>query len=135
MYNQKFEKPFWTIKHGPVSKTSFSNLFLGNLALPMSTSSLSLSASPSLSFSVGIPIRSRAAHHVYLLVLDSKSHARGSPRVGSLCYSSGRRWPNVNGANLLSQGFISFPSESSYSAYFLHCFFQLHYSFLICLYF
>ena len=43
MYNQKYKKPFWTIKDGPVSQTSFSNWFLGNLAPPVSLSfSLSL---------------------------------------------------------------------------------------------
>ena len=47
MYNQKYKKPFWTIKDGPVSQTSFSNWFLGNLAPPMSNLSLSPSPSPS----------------------------------------------------------------------------------------
>ena len=32
------------------------------------------------------------AHHIYLLALASKTHARGSPRRGTLHYSSGRRW-------------------------------------------
>ena len=32
------------------------------------------------------------AHHVYLLALASKTHVRGSPRRGTLHYSSGRWW-------------------------------------------
>ena len=46
-----------------------------------------------LFFSGWIPIWSVEAHHVYLLALASKTHARGSPRQGTLLYSSGRRWP------------------------------------------
>ena len=69
---------------------------------PVSTSSLSLSPSPSLSFSGRIPIWSVVAHHVYLFEVSFKTHVRGSPRQGILCYSSGHRWPNVNGGNLLS---------------------------------
>ena len=43
MYNKKYKRRFWTIKDGPVSQTSFSNWFLGNLAPPVSLSfSLSL---------------------------------------------------------------------------------------------
>ena len=67
------------------------------------------------------------ARQVYLLALASKIHARGSPRWGTLCYSSGRRWPNVDGANLLSRGFISFPRKPSYSASFSPLIFLLHY--------
>ena len=63
-----------------------------------------------------IPIWSGEAHHVYLLALASKTHMKGSLRRGTLQYSSGRQWPNVDGANLLSQGFIGFPRKPSYSA-------------------
>ena len=67
-----------------------------------------------------IPIWSGEARHVYLLSLAAKIHAKGSLRRGTLRYSSGRRWPNVDvdGANLLSRGFIGFPREPSYSASF-----------------
>ena len=65
-----------------------------------------------------IPIWSGEAHHVYLLALAAKIHAKGSLRRGTLRYSSGRRWPNVDGANLLSRGFIGFPHKPSYSASF-----------------
>ena len=55
---------------------------------------------------------------MYLLALASKTHTKGSLRRGTLRYSSGRRWPNVDGANLLSRGFIGFPHKPSYSASF-----------------
>ena len=71
------------------------------------------------------------AHHVYLLALASKTHARGSPTRGTLHYSNGHQWPNVDGANLLSRSFISSPCKPSYSASFLHSF--SYYSFLISL--
>ena len=71
-----------------------------------------------LPFSSWIPIWSVEARHVYLLALASRIHARGSPRWGTLCYSSGCRRPNVDGANLLSWGFISFLCKPSYSASF-----------------
>ena len=67
MYNQRLKKIFRTVKDGPVSQTSFWNWFLGNLAPPVSTSSLSLFPSLSLSFSGRIPIWSVKSHHVYLL--------------------------------------------------------------------
>ena len=128
MYKKRYKKPLRTIKDGPVSQTSFSNWFLGNLAPPVSTLSLSLSLSPSLSFSGWIPIWSVEARQVYLLALASKTHARGSPRRGILRYSNGCRWPKVDGANLLSRGFISSPCKPSYSAtIFLHYNSFLHY--------
>ena len=65
-----------------------------------------------------IPIWGVEARHVYLLALAAKIHAKGSLRRGTLRYSSGRRWPNVDGANLLSRGFIGFPRKPSYSASF-----------------
>ena len=73
-------------------------------------------------FSGWIPIWGVEARHVYLLALASKTHARGSPRRGTLYYSNGRRWPNVDGANLSSPGFISSPHKPSYSGSFLHQF-------------
>ena len=120
MYNQRFKKLFQTIKDGPVSQTSFWNWFLGNLAPPVSTSPLSLSPSLSLSFSGRILIRSMEAHHVYLRALASKTHTRESLMQGNPCYSSGRWWPNVDGANLLFGGFISFPRKPRYSVSILH---------------
>ena len=65
-----------------------------------------------------IPIWSGEAHHVYLLALAAKIHLKGSLRRGTLRYSSGHRWPNIDGANLLSRGFIGFPRKPSYSASF-----------------
>ena len=62
----------------------------------------------SLSFSLSLPLLFRLipwnaeAHRVFLFALASKTHMRGSPRRGTLHYSSRRRWPNVDGANLLS---------------------------------
>ena len=40
-----------------------------------------------------IPIWSMESCHVYLLSLAFKTHVRGSPRQGTLCYSSGHQWP------------------------------------------
>ena len=132
MYKIRYKKPLQTIKDGPVSQPSFLNWFLGILAPPLSNFSLSLSPSPSLSFSGRIPIWSVEAHHVYLSALASKTHTRESLMQGNPCYSSGRWWPNVDGANLLFGGFISFPRKPSYSASFLHQF--SYYTFLISLY-
>ena len=53
-------------------------------------------------FSGRIPTWSGEAHDVYLLAPASKIHERGSPRRGTLRYSNGRRWPNVDGASSLS---------------------------------
>ena len=60
--------------------------FLERLAPPVS-SFLSL-----LLFRL-IPVWSIEAHRVYLFAQASKIHVRGSPRRGTLCYSSGRLWP------------------------------------------
>ena len=105
---------------------------LERLVSPVSNLSLSLY------FSLSLPLLFRLNSHlgrealrVYLLALASKTRARGSPRWGTLCYSSGCWWPNVDGANLLSRGFIGFPRKPSYSASFLHLIFLLHYFFLI----
>ena len=84
-------------------------------------------------FSGWIPIWGMEACHVYLLTPAFKFCERESPRWGTLQYSNGRRWPNVDGANLLSWGFISSPRKPSYSATFLHWIFLLYYSFLISL--
>ena len=50
---KKYKKPFQTIKDGPVSQTSFSNWFLGNLAPPVS-----------LSFSLSLPLLFRLNSHL-----------------------------------------------------------------------
>ena len=42
------------------------------------------------------------AHRVYLLAWASETHMRGSPRRGTLRYSSGHLWPNIDGASSLS---------------------------------
>ena len=69
--------------------------FLRNLASPVSFF---------LSYSVFwlIPFWSIEAHRVYLFAWASKTLARGSPRQGTLRYSSRRLWPNVDGASSLS---------------------------------
>ena len=96
MYNQRCKKLFRTIEDGSASQTSFSKWFLGNLAPPMSTSSLSLSPSPSLSFSGWIPIWGVKAHHVYLLVLASRPTREGAqggaPSAIQVCASGLCRW-------------------------------------------
>ena len=73
---------------------------LGRLVSPVSTLSLSFSLSLPLLFRL-IPWSAEALR-VYLLAPASKTHVRASPRQGTLRYSSGRLWPNVDGANLLS---------------------------------
>ena len=55
-----------------------------------------------------IPIWGVEAHHVYLFVLASKIPKRESPRQGTLRYSNGRRWPNVDGASSLSGTLLVF---------------------------
>ena len=102
MYNQKYKRPFWTIEDGPVTgKTGFPRVFF-------------------TLFSGWIPIWGMEALRVYLLALAFRIHARGSLRWGTLRYSTGRWWPNVDGASSLSWNFISFPRKPSYSASFLH---------------
>ena len=62
----------------------------------------------SLSFSLTLPLFFRLipwnteALHVYLFARASKTHMREGPRQGTLRYSSGRLWPNVDGASFLS---------------------------------
>ena len=67
--------------------------FLYKLGLPP-VDSFSLSLSLPLLFRL-IPWNAEA-HRVYLLAWASETHARGSPRQGTLCYSSGRLWPNID---------------------------------------
>ena len=81
--------------------------FCTSLASPMSTLSLSFSLSLPLFFRL-IPWNAEALR-VYLFARASKTHARGSPRRSTLCYSSGRLWPNIDGASFLSWDLISFP--------------------------
>ena len=87
---------------------------------------LPLMSTLSLSFSLSLPLLFRLIHwgaealRVYLLAWASKTHVSGSPRRGTLHYSSGRWWPNVDGANLLFGGFISFPRKPRYSVSILH---------------
>ena len=77
------------------------NQFLRNLASPVSFF---------LSYSVFwlIPFWSIEAHRVYLFAWASKAHARGSPRRGTLCYSSGRLWPYVESGSFLTEAFLAF---------------------------
>ena len=60
---------------------------------------LGLPCVDSLSFSLSLPLFFRLinwnaeALRVYLFAQASKTHARGSPRQGTLRYSSGCQWP------------------------------------------
>ena len=74
------------------------------------------------------------ALHVYLFAWASKTHSRGSPRRGTLCYSSGHLWPNVDGTSFLSWDCISFLCKPRNISLFSPLIFLLHYSFLISLY-
>ena len=105
--------------------------FCTSLASLMSILSLSLSLSLLLFFRL-IPWNAEALH-VYLFARASKTHARGSPRRDTLCYSSGHLWPNVDGASSLSWNFIGFLCKSRYFSLFSPPFSPLHYSFLISL--
>lgn len=75
--------------------------FLERLASPMSSF---------LSYSIFwlILIWSIEAHRVYLFAWASKTLARGSPRQGTLRYSSRRQWPYVDGVSLLSEALLAF---------------------------
>ena len=86
--------------------------FLHKLGLP-SDDSLSLSFSFSLPLLFRLIPWNMEAHQVYLFALASKTHERGSPRWGTLRYSSRHRWPNVDGASSLSWNVIGFPSKPS----------------------
>ena len=55
-----------------------------------------------------IPVWGIEASHVYLFAWASKTHARGSPRRGTLRYSSGRLWPYVDGESLLIEALLAF---------------------------
>ena len=62
----------------------------------------------SLFFSLSLPLFFRPipwnaeAPRAYLFARASKTHMREGPRQGTLRYSSGRLWPNVDGASFLS---------------------------------
>ena len=103
MYNQKYKKLSQTIKGGPVTGKTGSPMF------------------SFLSYSIFwlIPIWGIEASGVYLFAQASKTHARGSPRRGTLRYSSGSLWPYVDGSSPLSQGFIGFLCKSRNTASFL----------------
>ena len=115
MYYQKYKRPSEQKRRrpgaggqflGPASRTSLSAWFLGTLAPPVSFSLfLLLYLSFSLLFTITsgwISTWSAEARQVYLLGLAVKTRMKGSLRRGTLRYSSGRRWPNVGGANSLS---------------------------------
>ena len=98
-------------------------------------------ASPRVdSFSLSLPLFFRLipwkveSLHVYLFAWASKTHTRGSPRRGTLCYSSGHLWPNVDGTSFLSWDCISFLCKPRNISLFSPLIFLLHYSFLISLY-
>ena len=105
----------------PASETGFLEIWLP----PVSNLSLSLPLPPS-PFQAEFPSRAwRLSESTYLpwllrSALASKIHMRGSLRWGTLRYSSGCQWPNVDSASSLSWNFISFPCKPSYSASFLH---------------
>ena len=105
--------------------------FCTSLASPMSTLSLSFSLSLPLFFRL-IPWNAEALC-VYLFAWASNTHVRGSPRWGTLPYSSGHLWPNIDGVIFLSWDFISFPCKPRNISLFFPLFFSLHYSLLISL--
>ena len=72
----------------------------------------------SLSLSLSLPLLFRLnshlcveSGHVYLLALASKTHVKGSPRQGILCYSNRHRWPNVDGANFFLEVLLVFQAN------------------------
>ena len=75
--------------------------FLERLASPVSSF---------LSYSIFwlIPVWGIKAIHVYLFAWPSKTHVRGSPRQGTLRYSSRRLRPYVDGVSLLSEALLAF---------------------------
>ena len=93
--------------------------------LPLCQFSLSLSPSLSLSFSGWIPMWNTKARHVYLFAWGSKTHARGSPRWGTLHYSSRGLWPYIDGVSPLSRGFIGFLCKPRNTASFSPLFYLL----------
>ena len=69
----------------------------------------------SLSFSLSVPLLLRQNSHLecevsprLLTCQASKTHARGSPRRGTLCYSSGCLWPYVDSGSFLTEAFLAF---------------------------
>ena len=101
MYKKRYKRPFWTTEEGPV---------IGNTGFPCVFFSYSVFW---LNSHLGAEAR-----HVYLLAPSSKICERGSPRRGTLRYSNGCWWPNVDSANSLSWSFIGIPRKLSYSAFF-----------------
>ena len=71
------------------------------------------------------------AHHVYLLVPASKIRKKESPRRGTLRYSNGRWWPNVDGASSLSGTSSAFHINQVIQPPFLRLNFLLYHFFLI----
>ena len=101
--------------------------FLGNLAPPASTLSPFFSLSLPLFFRL-IPWNTEALC-IHFSARASKTPVRGSPRGGTLCYSSGHLWPYIDDVSPLSRGFIGFLCKPRNTASFLPYF--LHYTILI----
>ena len=100
MYKQKYKKNLGTIEGGSVmGKTDFPHV-----------KSLSLSLSLPLLFRLNSHLCVESGH-VYLLALASKTHVKGSPRQGILCYSNRHRWPNVDGANFFLEVLLVFQAN------------------------
>ena len=55
-----------------------------------------------------IPVWDIEASCVYLFAQASKTHARGSPRRGTLRYSSGCLWLYTDGESLLTEALLAF---------------------------
>ena len=79
--------------------------FLHKLGLPC-VNSLSFSLSLPLFFQL-IPWNVEALH-ISLFARASKTHTRGSPRWGTLHYSSGCLWPNIDGASFCLETLLAF---------------------------
>ena len=80
-----------------------------SLASPVSTLFLSFSPLTPSPFQAD-PLEHRGSPCL-LIAYASKTHTRGNPRQGTLRYSSGHLWPNVDSASFLSWDFISFPCK------------------------
>ena len=93
--------------------------FCRSLASPVSPLSLSLSFSLSLPLFFRLIPWNTEALCVQFSARASKTHVRGSPRQGILCYLSRCLWPYVDGASPLSCGFIHFLCEPRNTASFL----------------
>ena len=123
VYNQKYKKLSWTIKDGPISRTGFLEIWLPPCRL-------SLFLSPSLSFSGWFLGTWRLSVSTYLpgVLRPTREGAQGGAP------SSGRLWPNIDGASFLSWNLISFPCKPRHISLFSPLIFLLQYSFLISLY-